>query len=68
NSAVEGVGAVIGDMLRWLAAAFTITLMVDLPFAVIIWLTEQTIGRVKGQRVAYTTDPGNDRSSRRKKS
>ena len=68
NSAVEGVGAIIGDMLRWLAAAFTITLMVDLPFVVLIWLSEQTVGRVKGQRVAYTTDPGDDRSPRRKKS
>jgi hypothetical protein len=68
NSAVEGLGAIIGDMLRWLAAAFTITLMVDLPFVVLIWLSEQTVGRVKGQRVAYTTDPGDDRSARRKKS
>jgi hypothetical protein len=67
NSAVEGVGAIIGDMLRWLAAAFTITLMVDLPFVGLIWLAEQTVGRVKGQRVAYTTNPDTDRSSRRKK-
>ena len=67
NSAVEGVGAIIGDMLRWLAAAFTITLMVDLPFVGLIWLTEQTVGRVKGQRVAYTTNPRNDQPARRKK-
>jgi hypothetical protein len=67
NSAVEGVGAVIGDMLRWLAAAFTITLMVDLPFVGLIWLTEQTVGRIKGVRVAYTTNPQPDRSSRTKK-
>jgi hypothetical protein len=67
NSAVEGVGAVIGDMLRWLAAAFTITLMVDAPFMAIIWLAEQTIGRVKGQRIAYTANPGRGRSPRRKK-
>jgi hypothetical protein len=67
NSAVEGVGTVIGDMLRWLAAAFTITLVVDLPFVAIIWLAEQTVGRVTGQRVAYTIDPGHNRSSGRKK-
>jgi hypothetical protein len=67
NSAIEGVGAIIGDMLRWLAAAFTITLMVDLPFVGLIWLTEQTVGRIKGVRVAYTTNPQPDRSSRTKK-
>jgi hypothetical protein len=64
NSAVEGVGTIIGDMLRWLAAAFTITLMVDLPFVAIIWLAEQTVGRVKGQRVAYTTAPGKEIGAR----
>ena len=55
RSAVEGVGLLAGEGLRWLAAAFTITLIVDAPFVVLIWLTEQTSGRVMGRRVEYTS-------------
>jgi hypothetical protein len=67
DSAVEGVGAVLGEGLRWLAAAFTITLVVDLPFVIFIWLTEQVVGRIRGQRVAYTSSVDGSPSSRRKK-
>lgn len=55
KSAVEGVGLLAGEGLRWLAAAFTITLIVDAPFVVFIWLAEQTSGRVMGRRVEYTS-------------
>ena len=45
NSAIEGVGIVVDQVMRWLAAAFTITLIVDAPFVVIIFLIEATSGR-----------------------
>ncbi len=57
TSAVEGVGAIVGEGLRWLAAAFTITLIVDAPFVVLIFLFEITSGRVLGRRVEYIARP-----------
>ncbi len=53
NSAVEGVGFIADQILRWLAAAFTITLVVDAPFVLIIFLLEATSGRALGRRVEY---------------
>jgi hypothetical protein len=64
NSAVVGVGALIGGGLRWLAAAFTITLAVDVPFVIIIWLTEQVSGRVVGRGITYTS-PAPPKTTRR---
>jgi hypothetical protein len=65
NSAIVGVGAVADQALRWLAAAFTITLIVDVPFVVIIFLLEATSGRALGRRVEYTSPA--DQSSKKKK-
>ena len=65
NSAIEGVGVVVDQILRWLAAAFTITLIVDAPFILIIFLLEVTTGRALGRRVEYTSSV--DHSSKKKK-
>ena len=54
ETTVAGIGSVIGEGLRWLAAAFTITLVVDLPFVLIIWLLELSVGRLQGRVVDYT--------------
>ena len=65
TSAIEGVGAVAGQIMRWLAAAFTVTLVVDAPFVAIIFLIEATSSRALGRRVEYTSSV--DQSSRKKK-
>ena len=65
NSAVEDVGVLAGAGMRWLAAAFTVTLIVDAPFVVFIWLAEQTSGRVMGRRVEYTSLPQSSPKKRR---
>jgi hypothetical protein len=65
NSALEGLGVIADQALRWLAAAFTITLIVDVPFVVIIFLLEATSGRALGRRVEYTSPT--DQSSKKKK-
>jgi len=65
NSAIAGVGVVVDQILRWLAAAFTITLVVDAPFVAIIFLLEATSSRALGRRVEYTSAV--DHSSRKKK-
>jgi len=65
SSAIEGVGIVVDQILRWLAAAFTITLVVDAPFVLIIFLLEVTSGRALGRRVEYTSSV--DHSSKKKK-
>lgn len=67
NAAVEGVGNLLGQGLRWLAAAFTITLIVNVPFLIVIWFGELMVGRVKGQRVAYTSSVDDQPRSRRRK-
>ena len=64
NSAIEGIGAVANQILRWLAAAFTITLIVDLPFIAIIFLAEVTSSRALGRRVEYSSSV--DQSSKKK--
>lgn len=65
SSAIEGVGAVVDQIMRWLAAAFTITLIVDLPFMAIIFLVEATSSRALGRRVEYTSSV--DHSSQKKR-
>jgi hypothetical protein len=65
TSALEGLGVVADQVLRWLGAAFTITLIVDVPFVVIIFLLEATSGRALGRRVEYTSPA--DQSSKKKK-
>jgi hypothetical protein len=65
NTAIEGVGTIVDQIMRWLAAAFTITLIVDLPFVVIIFLIEVTSSRALGRRVEYTSSV--DHSSKKKR-
>jgi hypothetical protein len=65
NSAIAGVGVVADQLLRWLAAAFTITLIVDMPFVAIIFLIEITSSRALGRRVEYSSTV--DHSSKRKR-
>lgn len=67
GSILSSIGPVIDDGLAWLAAAFTITLIVDLPFVFLIWLFERTIGNLRGQRVYYFTPPSDEPSKRKKK-
>src|SRR5512143_849934 len=55
SSAIEGASVVVDQIMRWLAAAFTITLIVDAPFVLIIFLIEATSGRALGRRVEYTS-------------
>jgi len=65
NSAIEGVGVIVDQILRWLAVAFTITLIVDAPFVAIIFLIEATSSRALGRRVEYTSSV--DQSSKKKR-
>src|SRR5512137_1717536 len=65
NSAVEGLSLIADQVLRWLAAVFTITLLVDLPFVALIFLVEATSSRALGRRVEYTSPV--DHSSEKKK-
>jgi hypothetical protein len=65
GSALEGLSLVVDQILRWLAAAFTITLIVDVPFILIIFLIEATSGRALGRRVEYTSAV--DHSPKKKK-
>src|SRR5512136_166341 len=65
NSAIEGVGLVANQILRWLATAFTVTLIVDAPFVLIIFLLEATSSRALGRHIEYTSSV--DHSSKRKK-
>ena len=67
GSTLIGLGQLVGDGLRWLAAAFTITLIVDLPFVIGIWLLERTIGSLRGQRVYYYSPPETPHSSGKKR-
>jgi hypothetical protein len=68
GSILSSIGPAIDDGLAWLAAAFTITLIVDLPFVFLIWLFERTIGNLRGQRVYYFTPPEDEPPKRKKKS
>jgi hypothetical protein len=65
SSAIEEVGTVVDQIMRWLAAAFTVTLIVDMPFVAIIFLIEVTSSRALGRRVEYTSSI--DHSSKKKK-
>ncbi len=67
GSTLSRLGPAIDDALAWLAAAFTITLIVDLPFVFVIWLLERMIGGLRGQRVFYYTPPEDAPLQRRKK-
>jgi hypothetical protein len=50
---VSGLAAPLGAALRWLAATCTLTLLVDLLFALPVALVERLLERVKGMRVEY---------------
>ena len=65
TEAVAGVSAVVEQVLRWLAAAFTITVLIDLPFALLLLIVEAMSSRMLGRRVEY--QPPGDQSSAKKK-
>ncbi len=65
NSAIEGVGVVIDQILRWLAAAFTITLIVDVPFIVIIFVLEATSARALNRHIEYTSSVDHSKKKKR---
>jgi len=50
---VEMMGAPIATSLQWLTAMYAFTIMVDVPFVLLIALGERLLGRVKGVRVEY---------------
>ena len=41
------------NALRWLAAAFAVTLVADAPFVILILCAEWLLGTLRGQRVFY---------------
>jgi hypothetical protein len=47
------LAAPLSATLRWLAAACTLTVLIDLPFFALILLLEWTLSRLKGVRVEY---------------
>ncbi|MBC7228069.1 MAG: hypothetical protein H5T61_12715 [Thermoflexales bacterium] len=47
------LAAPLSATLRWLAAASTLTVLIDLPFFLLILLLEQALSRLKGVRVEY---------------
>lgn len=49
----EGLAAPLRIALRWLALAYTLTIVAVLPFAALIALMEKLLERVKGCRVTY---------------
>ncbi|MFQ6102216.1 MAG: hypothetical protein ACE5OS_13430 [Anaerolineae bacterium] len=50
---IEGMGTPLAMALRWLALMCALTVVVDLPFVLLIALGERLLGRVKGVRVEY---------------
>jgi hypothetical protein len=55
--AVLGLGSALAvrlaEALRWLATACGLTVLVDLPFALVIFGAERGLGRLRGVRVEY---------------
>jgi len=47
------LAATLGVALRWLAAVFALTLAIDAPFALAIFLVEQVLSRLRGVRLEY---------------
>ena len=43
----------LAGVLRWLAVACGLTILIDLPFALTILVLEMAMGRLKGMRVEY---------------
>ncbi|MEE9616464.1 MAG: hypothetical protein V3T90_05600 [Anaerolineae bacterium] len=50
---VESLAEPLTTALRWLATMCTLTIAIDLPFALLIALVERVLGQVKGVRVEY---------------
>jgi hypothetical protein len=65
TAVLEGAGIVVGEGLRWLAAAFTITLIVDVPFVLIIALLEAMSGRALNRRVEYRSPASHSSKKKR---
>lgn len=50
---IESLSQALTTALRWLAMMCTLTIAVDLPFALLLMLVERVLERVKGVRVDY---------------
>ena len=50
---VESLAEPLTTALRWLATICTLTIAIDLPFALLIAFVERVLGQVKGVRVEY---------------
>jgi hypothetical protein len=50
---VDSVGQSLDLATRWLATVYGFTVLVDLPFVLLIALVERILGRMKGVRVEY---------------
>jgi hypothetical protein len=50
---VEGLSQPLDLATRWLTTVYGFTVVVDLPFVLLITLVERTVGRMKGVRVEY---------------
>jgi len=50
---VEGISEPLTIALRWLATMCTLTIVVDLPFVLLLALVERLLERIKGMRVEY---------------
>jgi len=50
---VDSLSEPLAAALRWLATMCTLTILVDLPFALMLWLGERLLGHLKGVRVEY---------------
>jgi len=53
QSLIASVAPILNAGLRWLAIAFAITLVADVPFVALIALAEWGVGELRGQRVYY---------------
>jgi hypothetical protein len=53
GSFLLGLAPVVVTALRWLAAAFAMTLVADVPFIILILCVEWLLGTLRGQRVFY---------------
>ena len=50
---VKSLAEPLTTALRWLATMCTLTIAIDLPFALLIAFVERVLGQVKGVRVEY---------------
>lgn len=53
TAVIAGVSGPLGSALRWLTLMCALTIVIDLPFVLLILLAERLLERVKGARVEY---------------